>query len=137
MVAFVDSVERRIAANLRRRREEQGLSLNQLAAKSGVSKAMIAKVESGESSPTAGLLGRLCGGLGVTLSTLMIESEQSDTSFFPAAEQAVWRDPATGLERTLVAPANPRSSVEIARLRLPAGTVIDYDVPPERPLRQH
>ena len=105
--------------------------------RSGVSKAMIAKVESGESSPTAGLLGRLCGGLGVTLSTLMIESERSGTTFFPMDEQPRWRDPATGLERTLVVPANDRSTIEVARLRLPAGTVVEYEVPPARPLRQH
>lgn len=133
----MDSVEARIAANLKRRREELGLSLAQLAAQSGVSKAMIAKVESGQSSPTAGLLGRLCAGLGVTLSTLMIEAEAGDMSHYPADKQAVWRDPETGLTRTLVAGASRQSPLEIARLVVPAGTRISYDLPPTRPPRQH
>jgi len=137
MNATADAVEARIAANIRRRREEQGLSLGQLAERSSVSKTMIAKVESGASSPTAGLLGRLCAGLGVTLSTLMIESEESSVSYFPSASQPLWRDPATGLRRTLVAPASPRSQVEIARLELPAGTIVEYEVAPTRAIRQH
>ncbi len=98
---------------------------------------MIAKVEAGASSPTAGLLGRLCAGLGVTLSTLMIEVESSGLSFMPLARQPVWKDPATALERTLVAPASARSQVEIARLRVPAGTVVEYNLAPARWLRQH
>lgn len=114
-----------------------GFSMGQLAKVSGVSKAMIAKVESGQSSPTAGLLGRLCAGLGVTLSTLMIESETAEMSHHPAARQPVWRDPETGLERTLVAPASAQSPVEIARLKVPARTQISYELPPSRPPRQH
>ena len=114
-----------------------GLSLAQLGARSGVSKAMIAKVEAGVSSPTAGLLGRLCSGLGVTLSTLMIEAESSGVNHHPAQRQPKWRDPVTGLERTLVAPASAQSQVEIARLKLPAGTVVEYSLPPAHWLRQH
>lgn len=137
MTTIVDDVEARIAANIKRRREELGLSLGQLASQSGVSKAMIAKVESGQSSPTAGLLGRLCSGLGVTLSTLMIEAEGADVSHHPAGSQPTWRDPETGLERTLVAGASRQSPVEIARLKVPPGTRMAYDLPPTRPPRQH
>ncbi len=131
------AIEARIAANLKARREAAGLSLAGLAAKSGVSKAMIAKVEAGISSPTAGLLGRLCAGLGVTLSTLMASVEAAGISHFPAHAQPSWRDPETGLQRTLVAAVSGRSNVEIARLSLPAGTVVEYALVPERPIRQH
>lgn len=131
------SIEARIAANLKTRREDLGLSMADLATRSGVSKAMIGKVESGASSPTAGLLGRLCAGLGVTLSTLMLSVEAADSTYYPAQSQPTWRDPATGLERTLAGPASAQSNVEIARLRLPAGTVVEYALAPERPIRQH
>lgn len=130
-------INSRIAANLRQRREALGLSLGQLAARSGVSKAMVAKVESGASSPTASLLGRLCGGLGVTISSLMLEAEPAGTSLQIAAEQPTWQDPETGLERTLVAPASNQSSVEVARVRLPAGKSVSYPVVPVRIVRQH
>jgi transcriptional regulator with XRE-family HTH domain len=134
---LADTVDERIRTNLRSRREDLGLSLGQLAERSGVSKAMIGKVEAGVSSPTASWLGRVCGGLGVTLSTLMLEVEQSDVSHWPLTRQPVWRDKANGLERTLVCPATPMSKVEIARLRLPAGTAVDYDFTPATVIRQH
>ena len=137
MATTTDAIEHRIAANLRRRRDDLSLSLGQLATRSGVSKAMIAKVESGVSSPTAGLLGRLCAGLGVTLSTLMMESEESGVSHRPAASQPTWKDPDTGLERTLVSPASPRSRVEVARLKLLPGTTIEYELAPPGGIRQH
>jgi transcriptional regulator with XRE-family HTH domain len=137
MPTDIDSIEARIAANLKVRREVQGLSLGQLATRSGVSKAMIAKVEAGLSSPTAGLLGRLCAGLGVTLSALMNSVEAAGATYFAASAQPSWRDPETSLQRTLVAAVSDRSDVEIARLTLPAGTVIEYALAPERPIRQH
>ncbi|MEK9970656.1 MAG: helix-turn-helix transcriptional regulator, partial [Ferrovibrio sp.] len=56
---------------MKARREEQGLSLADLAERSGVSKAMISRIERREASPTAALLGRLCAGLDITLSGLM------------------------------------------------------------------
>lgn len=130
-------METRIAANLKARREALGLSLAQLAERSGVSKAMIGKVEAGQSSPTAGLLGRLCAGLGVTMSTLMNSVESAGTTHFPAHAQPTWHDPETGLRRTLVAPSSARSKVELARLVVPAGTVIVYEMAPAPPLRQH
>ncbi len=137
MTTVERSVEERIAANLKTRREALGLSMADLATRSGVSKAMIGKVEAGVSSPTAGLLGRLCAGLGVTLSTLMLSVEAADSTYYPADAQPTWRDPATGLKRTLAGPATPQSKVEIARLRLPAGTAIEYALVPVRPIRQH
>ena len=131
------SIEGRIATNLKGRREALGLSLGQLAERSGVSKAMIAKIESGQSSPTASLLGRLCAGLGVTLSTLMNSVESAELTVFRAATQPSWHDSETGLLRTLVAPAASPSATEIARLQLPSGTTVAYDVVPRVPLRQH
>ncbi len=137
MVTIVDGIEGRISRRLRERREVSGFSQADLAARSGVSRAMIGKIEAGISSPTAALLGRLCAALGVTLSTLMLDIEQSETTFFPAATQPTWKDPATGLVRTLIAPSTALNDVEIARLWLPGGTVVDYPDPPERPIRQH
>jgi transcriptional regulator with XRE-family HTH domain len=131
MVPMVpDDIGRRIAERLRARRLELGLSLGELAGISGVSKAMIGKIEASSSSPTAGVLGRLCGGLGITMSALMAAVETEDATLLPAAEQPRWRDPETGLERVAVSPRTPSGAVEIARLRLPAGAVVTYPTPP-------
>jgi transcriptional regulator with XRE-family HTH domain len=126
-----------MAAELRRRREEQGLSLGGLAELTGVSKAMIGKIETRRASPTTGLLGRLCAGLGITLSALMTAAEDGTTIHLQADRQATWTDPETGLERTVLMPRSPHSGVEIARISLPAHRCIEYPVPPARPLAQH
>jgi transcriptional regulator with XRE-family HTH domain len=133
----VDDIEARMAERLRARRAELRLSLGHLAARSGVSKAMIAKVEAGTSSPTAGVLGRLCMGLGITMSALMAAVEGEDATQSLAADQPRWRDPDTDLERIAVSPRTSFGAVEIARLRLPAGTTVDYPAPPSVAFAQH
>jgi transcriptional regulator with XRE-family HTH domain len=137
MTLVDEDIDVRMAERLRARRLELGLSLGDLARLSGVSKAMIAKVESTESSPTAGVLGRLCAGLGITMSALMASVEAEDATHLAAADQPRWRDPATGLERVAVSPRTSFSAVEVARLRLPARTVVDYPAPPSVAYAQH
>ena len=126
-----------MAERLRARRVELGLSLGDLAERSGVSKTMIAKVEATTSSPTAGVLGRLCGGLGISMSALMAAVETEDAMQLLAGDQPRWRDRAAGLERVAVSPRTPFSGVEVARLRLRAGTVVDYPTPPSVAFAQH
>ena len=55
------TLDQRIAERVRGLRAMQGLSLDALAHKSGVSRSMISLVERGESSPTAVVLEKLIG----------------------------------------------------------------------------
>ena len=55
-----------ISARVKTEREARNWSLSELAERSGVSKAMISKIERGEASPTATVLGRLSGAFGLT-----------------------------------------------------------------------
>ncbi len=104
-------------------REARGWSQGELADRSGVSKAMISKIERGEASPTAALLGRLSGAFGLTLSTLLARAEDSAGRLMRAADQPQWRDPATGYIRRQV---SPRSDVpiELVKVELPAGASV-------------
>ena len=61
----IDQFEKHVAERLKRLRLERGLTLDQLADLSGVSRAMISRIERSEASPTAALLARLCSALGV------------------------------------------------------------------------
>ncbi len=137
MTIVSEDIDARMAERLRTRRLELGLSLGELAELSGVSKAMIAKVEATSSSPTAGVLGRLCGGLGITMSALMAAVETEDATQLSAADQPRWRDRVTGVERVAVSPRTAFSAVEVARLRLRAGIVVDYPTPPSVAYAQH
>jgi transcriptional regulator with XRE-family HTH domain len=121
-------MEQRIAAGIKQRREAMALTVNDLALKSGVSRAMISKIERVEASPTAALLGRLCNALGITLSSLIASAESSPS--LPLARgkaQLTWRDPETGLRRTMVSPVNTGSRVEIVQLELPPNASVAYD----------
>jgi transcriptional regulator with XRE-family HTH domain len=120
-------IEQRIAAHLKQRRLERGLSLADLAERSGVSPAMISKVERSAASPTAALLGRLCNGLGVTLSTLIANAEQMPSPLVRAKDQSTWQDPVTGLTRTTISSDSADSAVEIVRIDLPADASVSYD----------
>ena len=123
-----DAMERRIAEGIRKRREAMGISANDLAERSGVSRAMVSKIERLEVSPTAALLGRVCNGLGITLSSLIASAETtSSPPVARAADQPVWRDPDTGLLRTMISPQSTGSHVEIVQVELPSGAEVNYD----------
>jgi len=95
-------LEHSLAARLRTEREARGWTLSDLASRSGVSRAMISKVERADASPTAMLLGRLSGAFGLTLSTLLARAEEEASGagrLVRVGQQTVWRDPATGYGR--------------------------------------
>ena len=121
-----DETGQRLAARLRAEREARGWSIAELAERSGVSRAMISKVERAEASPTAALLGRLSGPFGLTLSALLARAEAAGSGgvVVRAAEQAQWRDPGTGYLRRLVSP--PGVNPELVRVELPPGARVPY-----------
>ena len=109
-----------LAARIALEREARGWSLADLAERSGVSKAMISKIERGEASPTAALLGRLSGAFGLTLSTLLARAEHASGRLLRAADQPRWQDPETGYVRRQVSPQSDLP-LDLVRVELPAG----------------
>ena len=93
-----------ISARVKTEREARNWSLSELAERSGVSKAMISKIERGEASPTATVLGRLSGAFGLTLSTLLALAEQTGERLVRHADQSLWQDPETGYTRRRISP---------------------------------
>lgn len=124
MSTIVNDPTESLAARIALEREARGWSLADLAERSGVSKAMISKIERGEASPTATLLGRLSGAFGLTLSTLLARAEQSGGRLIRAADQPQWQDPDSGYVRRQI---SPRSDVpvELVRVELPVAASVD------------
>lgn len=114
-----------IAERIRFEREERGWSLSELAERSGVSKAMISKIERCEASPTATVLGRLSGAFGLPLSRLLALAEQAGERLVRADQQAVWRDPETGYARRAISPVTG-NGLELLEVTLPPGVRIPY-----------
>src|SRR6516164_5950840 len=128
MSIMIDFIHARIGARIRIDRENRGWSLTDLAQRSGVSRAMINKVERGEASPTASLLGRLAGAFGLTLSMLLARTETDHIGrLVRAKEQSRWTDPETGYIRRQIAPA-PGSDIplDVVQVELPAGASVTF-----------
>src|ERR1700726_2659876 len=104
MSTIVDDPTPALAARIRRERERRAWSLGELAERSGVSKAMISKIERGEASPTAALLGKLSGAFGLAPSTLLARAEERGGRLARARDQVRWQDPATGYIRLQASP---------------------------------
>jgi transcriptional regulator with XRE-family HTH domain len=124
-----------LAARIRLERQTRGWSLAELAGRSGVSKAMISKIERGAASPTAALLGRLSGAFSLTLSTLLARSELRGGRLLRASQQPHWRDPASGYVRHHVSPASDLP-LELIRVALPAGAAVTFPASSYAFLRQ-
>jgi transcriptional regulator with XRE-family HTH domain len=119
-----DDLSTSLAAAVKAARDERRLSTAQLAEASGVSRAMIGKVERGDAQPTAALLARLAAALGLTLSELVARAEGDNRRLVRAADQPTWRDPQTGYVRRAVSPAAGRP-LELIDVVLPAGATVE------------
>ncbi|KAB8305561.1 XRE family transcriptional regulator [Rouxiella chamberiensis] len=120
------SIDQLIATRLQSLRKTQGLSLEQLANNSGVSKAMISKIERQDSSPSASLLGRLAASLGVSLAQLLSEENPQPAPLRPQANQEVWQDPDIGYLRRQVTAHEENGAPELVEITLPAGARVSY-----------
>ncbi len=115
-----------LAARIKAEREARGWSLADAADRSGVSRAMISKIERGESSPTAALLGRLCAAFGLTMSTLLARAEGiASGRLSRAAQQPRWRDPETLYMRRALSPTIG-GPLDMVLVDLPAGAEVTY-----------
>lgn len=122
---MTDPLTASLAATLHAARLDRELSVSALAERSGVSRTMIGKVERGEAQPTAALLGRLSGALGMTLSELVARAEGGGGRLVRAADQPTWTDPDTGYRRRAVSPATGRP-IELVEVELPSGAQVSY-----------
>ncbi len=125
MSTIIDDTTLKIAARIRGERTTRRWSLDDLAERSQVSKAMISKIERAEASPTAALLGRISGAYGLTLSALLAEGDIPKHGPVRAADQPIWRDPATGYLRRQVA-ASPTTPIELTEVDLPPGASVSF-----------
>lgn len=107
--------------NLRRLRSKRGLSLERLAQRSGVSRAMLSQIELGRSAPTINLLWKISRALGVTFSALIACGASAGPRVLSAATAKVLTNrEGTFTSRALFPFDEPRRS-EFYELRLKAG----------------
>jgi transcriptional regulator with XRE-family HTH domain len=126
-IRTTDHINARIAKRVRALRADLRMSLDALAAKSGVSRSMISVIERGESSPTAVLLEKMSAGLGVPLATLFDAGSDRASPVSRREDREPWRDPQSGYVRRNISPAGFFSPIRIVEVLLPAGARVAYE----------
>ena len=114
---------------LRAAREARGLTLDQMSAATGVSKAHLSRLESGERQPSVGILVELAAALGTRVGALFGEDAEGTplATFAPDAP----RHAAGGLEIVSSSGFPDSRALEAMRVRVPAdhaAEMLPYDL---------
>jgi transcriptional regulator with XRE-family HTH domain len=102
-----------VGENLRHLRRKQGLSLEQLAAVSGVSRAMLGQIETGKSAPTINLLGRIAEALKVSVAGLISSHGVAGTVVVPRERATIVASGEGGFVSRALFPWGDPQNVEI------------------------
>lgn len=129
--------EQQLAERLATLRLAAGWSLEELAARSGVSRATLSRLERAEASPTTTLLSRLARAHGLPLSRLFADAEALPVRLLRAADQPRWHDQQSGFERLMRCPPLAGFATEVIEARLAPGAELAYDEPTVARLEHH
>ena len=135
--AIYGNIDEALASRLSVLRRNLGLSLDQAAQISGLSRATLSRTERGETSPTAHALGRLSAAYGVTLSALLGGLDEEPPSVMSRDDVSVWTDPETGFRRWSISPPARGHDIELVWAELPAGARLEYPAPAYSGMEQH
>lgn len=118
-------------------RAAAGWSLDDLAERSGVSRATLSRLERGETSPSAHLLHRLAQAHGITLSRLLADVESRPVRLLREADQPCWADKKVGFERRMRCPPLAGFTTEVIEATLAPGAHLVYEQPSVMGLEHH
>ncbi|HEX5223541.1 MAG TPA: XRE family transcriptional regulator [Solirubrobacteraceae bacterium] len=120
-----------IGARVKALRESSGLSLRDLAARSGVSAPMLSQVERGETSPTLTVAARIAGGLELRLSQLLRLDEGGAVTVVPASARRRGGNARRGHRVEVLTASQPGQRAELTLHTLaPGGATGAVDDPP-------
>jgi transcriptional regulator with XRE-family HTH domain len=110
-------MNRRVSEALRRVRKARDLSLDQLALRSGVSRAALSQIEGGRTNPTLSVLWKVASGLGIPFPELLEMPEGSAPRVMRAGDAVALRSADGRMESRLLSPGGSTPSVEVYELR--------------------
>ena len=110
-----------VGPRVRALRDAMGLSLRDLAQRTGVSAPMLSQVERGETSPTLAVATRIAGGLELTLSQLLRLDEADGVTVVRHAERRGGGAHRSGHTYEIVTPPLPGQRAEVSEHVLAAG----------------
>lgn len=110
-----------LGKNLKTARLKKGYSLQDLADRSGVSRAMLSKIEREEKNPTVNVACQIAEALDMTVSQLLGQVEKREVILLKEDQRQILRDEQTGFERRLLSPAFPSKGIEFILNIIPEG----------------
>ncbi len=123
----------RFGERVRALREAMGLSLRDLAQRSGVSAPMLSQVERGETSPTLALAAKVAAGLELTLSQLLRLDEGEHVAVSRAGDRRRYQRGGHSFEELTPPLPGQRADVSLHTLRPGAATGGSADPPMHEP----
>jgi len=109
-----------LGERIREERQRRRLSLEGVAGRSGVSRAMLSAVERGRKVPSILIMDRIATALDTSIARLLDDEETHRVIVRRKAEQIVARDPA-GWERRILSPVLPGVELELMRTTIGPG----------------
>ena len=107
-----------VGGNLRQLRVKRGLSLEKLAQRSGVSRAMLGQIELGQSAPTINVLWKIARALDVTFATLIQAREAGGTTILKRESAKVLTSQGGAFTSRALFPFHGPRRAELYELRL-------------------
>ena len=121
-----------LGSAIRARREELGLTLDEVARRSGVSRGMLSEVERDRKSPTIRVVCLIAEGLGCSVSDLIGQEPVARFELRRTADRRPLVDPRSGVERHLLSPAMSKRGIEVVWYVIPRGQTTG-SFPPHQP----
>jgi XRE family transcriptional regulator, regulator of sulfur utilization len=109
----------RVANNLREHRRRRDMSLDQLAQRTGVSRAGLSQIETRKTNPSIGVLWKIASGLGIPFAELIGEGQQA-VSVLRRSEAQLLRSTDRKFESRPLMPASGNNQIEVYELRMAA-----------------
>lgn len=109
---------RRVAETVRVLRKNRGYSLDDLAQRSGVSRASLSQIETAKTNPTISILWKIAAALGVPFAQLLGETLTERVRVLRRGDQQVLRSTDGRMESRPLMPAGASPMVEAYELRL-------------------
>ncbi|WEZ86250.1 helix-turn-helix domain-containing protein (plasmid) [Rhizobium sp. 32-5/1] len=124
-VTDVERVSATVSQNLKLFRKQNGLTLDELSRKSGVSKGMLVEIEKGSANPSIATLCRAATALGVSVADFVGVAVNVPVRIVPPEDASVlWRGPKGGSATLLVGTHGP-DEIELWRWTLFPGEVFE------------
>jgi len=109
---------RQVAEALRHHRRTQQLSLDELAQRSGVSRAALSQIEGARTNPTLSVLWKIAVGLGMPFQELLGTQAGGGPRLLRAGDTPALRTASGQMESRLLSPGGAAPGVEVYELRL-------------------